>query len=68
MDVDRAKRACDLLGKRDFIRRILDEATTILAVNPVGTATITIPRSWLPAVVELAKDELGKVDEEIAKL
>lgn len=68
MDMERAKQASTLLDKRDFVKRILDETTTLWAINPIGTTTITIPRSWLPDIIKMAKDELGNVDEEIAKL
>ena len=68
MDMERAKQASTLLDKRDFVKRILDETTTLWAINPIGTTTITIPRTWLPDIIKMAKDELGKVDEEITKL
>ena len=68
MDIEKAKQASCLLDKRDFIKRILDETTTLWAINPIGTTTITIPRTWLPNIIKMAKDELGQVEEEIAKL
>lgn len=68
MDIEKAKQASCLLDKRDFIKRILDETTTLWAINPIGTTTITIPRTWLPDIIKKAKDELGQVEEEIAKL
>lgn len=68
MDMERAKQASTLLDKRDFVKRILDETTTLWAINPIGATTITIPRTWLPDIIKMAKEELGKVDEEIAKL
>ena len=68
MDIEKAKQASCLLDKRDFIKRILDETTTLWAINPIGTTTITIPRTWLPDIIKMAKEELGQVEEEIAKL
>ena len=68
MDIEKAKQASCLLDKRDSIKRILDETTTLWAINPIGTTTITIPRTWLPDIIKKAKDELGQVEEEIAKL
>lgn len=68
MDIEKAKQASCLLDKRDFIKRILDETTTLWAINPIGTTTITIPRTWLPDIIKKAKDELGQVEDEIVKL
>ena len=68
MDIEKAKQASRLLDKRDFVKRILDETTTLWAINPIGTTTITIPRTWLPSIIKMAKEELGQVEEEIAKL
>ena len=68
MDIEKAKQASCLLDKRDFIKRILDETTTLWAINPIGTTTITIPRTWLPDIIKMAKEELGQVEEEISKL
>lgn len=68
MDIEKAKQASCLLDKRDFVKRILDETTTLWAINPIGTTTITIPRTWLPDIIKMAKEELGQVEEEIAKL
>ena len=68
MDIEKAKQASTLLDKRDFVKRILDETTTLWAINPIGTTTITIPRTWLPDIIKMAKEELGQVEEEISKL
>ena len=68
MDIKKAKQASTLLDKRDFVKRILDETTTLWAINPIGTTTITIPRTWLPDIIKMAKEELGQVEDEIAKL
>ena len=68
MDIEKAKQASCLLDKRDFIKRILDETTTLWAINPIGTTSITIPRTWLPDIIKMAKEELGQVEEEISKL
>ncbi len=68
MDIEKATQASKLLARSGFIRKTLDEMTTVWSVCPVGTTTITIPRTWLPAIIQMAKDELGQVEEEIAKL
>ena len=68
MDIDKAKLASGLLERRDFIKKILDDATTTWSINPFGMTTITIPRTWLPDIIQMAKDELGQAEEEIAKL
>ena len=68
MDIDKAKLASGLLERRDFIKKILDDATTTWSINPFGMTTITIPRTWLPDIVKIAEEELVKVEEEIARL
>lgn len=68
MDIEKAKLASGLLERWDFVKKILDDTTTTWSINPVGTTTITIPRTWLPAIIQMAKDELGQVEDEIAKL
>lgn len=68
MDIEKATQASKLLARSGFIRKTLDEMTTVWSMSPVGTTTITIPRTWLPAIIKMAKDELGQVEEEIAKL
>lgn len=68
MDIEKATQASKLLARSGFIRKTLDEMTTVWSMSPVGTTTITIPRTWLPAIIQMAKDELGQVEEEIAKL
>lgn len=68
MDIEKAKQASKLLARSGFIRKTLDEMTTVWSMSPVGTTTITIPRTWLPAIIQMAKDELGQVEDEIAKL
>ena len=35
---------------------------------PNGTTNLTIPTSWVPAIIKIAEEELGQVEEEIAKL
>lgn len=68
MDIDKAKLASGLLERRDFVKKILDDATTTWSINPFGMTTITIPRTWLPDIIKKAKDELGQIEDEIAKL
>lgn len=68
MDIEKAREASGLLERRDFIKFVLGEATTTLVGGTIGTTTITIPRAWLPDIIEMAKDELERLDEEIAKL
>lgn len=68
MDIEKAKLASGLLERLDFVKKILDDATTTWSINPFGTTTITIPRTWLPDIIKIAKDELGKIEDEIVKL
>ena len=68
MDIEKAKRASQLLARVGFLKKTIDETTTLWATSPVGTATITIPRAWLPAIIQMAKDGLGQVEDEIVKL
>ena len=68
MDIEKAKLASGLLERLDFVKKILDDATTTWSINPFGMTTITIPRTWLPYIIQMAKDELGQAEEEIAKL
>ena len=68
MDLEKARKVSAMLARRDFIQGVSDEAQTLWAVGRTGRATITVPREWLPSVVELAERELSAVDEEISKL
>ena len=68
MGIEKAKRASQLLARVGFLKKTLDDMMTVWSISPVGTTTITIPRTWLPAIVKIAEEELVKVEEEIARL
>lgn len=68
MDIEKAEQAASLLERYNFTKFVLGEANTMLSASNQGTAMITIPRAWLPDIIEMAKDELGQVEDEIAKL
>lgn len=68
MDIEKAKRASQLIARAGFIGDVLDEMKTVWSMSPVGTTTVTVPRTWLPEIIRIAKEELGRVEDEIAKL
>lgn len=68
MDIEKAEQAANLLERHNFIKFVLGEANTMLSASNHGTATITIPRAWLPDIIEMAKGELDLLEGEIAKL
>ena len=68
MDVEKAEQAASLLERHNFIKFVLGEANTMLQESNQGTATITIPRAWLPDIIEMAKGELDLLEGEITKL
>lgn len=68
MDIEKAERASGLLTRAGFIRNVLDEMKTVWSMSPVGTTTVTVPRTWLPGIIGMAEEELARVEDEIAKL
>lgn len=68
MDIEKAKQAARLAGIHGQITKAIKEFRVDDDKGNVGYTTITIPRTWLPAIVKIAEDELVKVEEEIARL
>ena len=66
--MEKAKRASQLIARVGFSGDVLDEMKTVWSMSPVGTTTVTVPRTWLPEIIRIAKEELGRVEDEIAKL
>ena len=50
------------------IRLVAKLADRHLEKTDQGNTTITVPRSWLPAIIKIAEDDLAQIEEEIAKL
>ena len=68
MDISKLKYLSRLANNHDQITCAIKEFKTEYDKSALGCTSITIPRSWLPAIVKIAEEELVKVEEEIAKL
>lgn len=67
MDIEKAKAAYRLYARRDDLNASILTMRGRMDKGP-GATTITIPTSWLPAIIGIAESELSKVEEQIAKL
>ena len=67
MDIEKAKSAYHLYARMDDLKSSILTLRSRMEKGP-GTTTITIPTSWLPAIISIAESELEKVEEEIKKL
>lgn len=68
MDIEKAERVSELLSRVSFIKMVVDDMGTVLATSPVGKTTVTVPRTWLPGIIEIGRRELAELEEQIAKL
>lgn len=68
MDIEKARQAARLAGIHGQITKSIKDFRVDDDKGNVGYTTITIPRTWLPAIVKIAEAELAKVEEEIARL
>ena len=68
MDLEKAKSAYRLYSRRDDLRSSILTMRSRYDNSCSGTTNLTIPSSWLPAIIKLAEAELADVDEQIDKL
>lgn len=68
MDIDKAKSAYRLYARRDNLRSSILTMESRMKAFPNGTTNLTIPTAWIPTIIKIAEDELGQVEDEIAKL
>lgn len=67
MDIDKAREAWRLYARRDVLSASVLAMRGRMERGP-GTATVTVPTSWLPAVIGIAESEISDIDEQIARL
>lgn len=67
MDIEKARSAHRLYAERDNLKSSIMTMRSRMEKG-VGTTTVTIPTSWLPAIIKIAEAELSKAEEEIEKL
>jgi len=68
MDIDKARDVHRLYVRRADLRSLIITMKARIEATPNGTTNITIPISWLPAMVKLAEAELSELDEQIEKI
>ena len=68
MDIEKAREVSRLYRLRDDLRSSVLTMRSRVERNPIGTTNITIPTSWLPAIIGMAESELSDIDEKISRL
>ena len=68
MDLEKAKMISRLYDRRIDLRASILTMRSRYDNSCSGTTTLTIPSSWLPAIIKLAEAELSDIDEQIEKL
>ena len=68
MDIDKARRAHFLYGRRDELKASVLTMRSRYEKASAGTTNLTVPTSWLPELISLAERELENIDSEIARL
>ena len=66
MDKEKAGEVSSLYQKAAVIRRLIKDYR--VNVDSVGTTTIVVDCSWLPAIIKIAEAELAEVDAKIEEL
>ena len=67
MDLEKVKSAYHLYARMDDLKSSILTLRSRMEKGP-GTTTITIPTTWLPAIISIAEKELEKVNKEIENL
>ena len=67
MDLEKVKSAYHLYARMDDLKSSILTLRSRIEKGP-GTTTITIPTTWLPAIISIAESELEKVNKEIENL
>ena len=68
MDIDKARDIHRMYVRRADLRSLIITMQSCIKATPHGTTNITIPVSWLPAMIKLAEAELSELDEQIEKI
>lgn len=68
MDIDKARDIHRLYVRRADLRSLIITMQSCIKATPHGTTNITVPVSWLPAMVKIAEAELSELDEKINEL
>ena len=66
MDKEKAGEVSSLYQKAAAIRRRIKEYR--VNVDSVGTATIMVDCSWLPAIIQIAEAELAEVEAKLEEM
>ena len=67
MDMDLARKACYLADRAEWLRSLQCEMG-VAARDERGTVTLKIPRTWLPALMEMAGNEITELEKQIQEL
>ena len=68
MDIEKATEAAKLVQARATYESAIAEFQTVYTQSPLGVTEVSIPRKWLPTLVELARKDIAIIDEQLAKL
>lgn len=68
MDIDKARDVHRLYVRRADLRSLILTMKARIEATPNGTTNITVPVSWLPAMIKIAEAELSELDEQIEKI
>ena len=68
MDIDKAREIHRMYVRRADLRSLILTMKARIGATPNGTTNITVPVSWLPAMVKMAEEELSELDEQISKI
>ena len=72
MDIEKAKKACALSGKVDWCRSLMKDMDNAYFVDDDGkvhgTINITIPKKWIPALMQIATNEVSSLEKQIEEL
>lgn len=67
MDIELARKACYLADRVDWLRSLHREMD-VAATDERGSVTVKIPRTWLPALMEMAEKEISELEKQIQEL
>lgn len=68
MELEKARAAAGLIQQHTVYENAVRDFQAVYAKSPSGVTEVTIPRKWLPALVELAKREIVLIEEQLSKL
>ena len=72
MDIEKAKKACALSRNVDWCRSLMRDLDNAYSVDDDGkvhgTINITIPKKWIPALMQIAEGEVSSLEKQILDL